>query len=57
VPEELCKLDNVILAPHNGGATWDIRGRRAASLAHSMVAMMRGERPMALLNPEIYASA
>jgi glyoxylate reductase len=57
VPEELCKLDNVILAPHNGGATWDIRGRRAVSLAHSMVAMMRGERPMALLNPEIYASA
>ena len=57
MPEELCKLDNVILAPHNGGATWDIRGRRAASLAHSMVAMMRGERPMALLNPEIYASA
>jgi glyoxylate reductase len=57
VPEELCKLDNVILAPHNGGATWDIRGRRAASVAHSMVAMMRGERPMALLNPEIYASA
>jgi lactate dehydrogenase-like 2-hydroxyacid dehydrogenase len=56
VPEELCKLDNVILAPHNGGATWDIRGRKAASVARSMVAMMRGERPTALLNPEIYGS-
>jgi phosphoglycerate dehydrogenase-like enzyme len=57
VPEELCKLDNVILAPHNGGATWDVRGRKAASVAQGMVALMRGERPAALLNPEIYAGA
>jgi len=56
VPDELCQLDNVILAPHNGGATWDVRGRKAASVAQGMVAMMRGERPLALLNPEIYAS-
>jgi lactate dehydrogenase-like 2-hydroxyacid dehydrogenase len=55
VPEELCRLENVILAPHNGGATWDVRGRKAASVAQGMVAMMRGERPAALLNPEIYA--
>jgi glyoxylate reductase len=55
VPDELCQLDNVILAPHNGGATWDVRGRKAASVAQGMVAMMRGERPPALLNPEIYA--
>jgi phosphoglycerate dehydrogenase-like enzyme len=54
VPEELCKLDNVILAPHNGGATWDVRGRKAASVAQGMVTMMRGGRPAALLNPEIY---
>jgi lactate dehydrogenase-like 2-hydroxyacid dehydrogenase len=53
VPEELRKLDNVILAPHNGGATWDVRGRKAASVAQGMLAMMRGERPAALLNPEI----
>jgi lactate dehydrogenase-like 2-hydroxyacid dehydrogenase len=55
VPEELCKLDNVILAPHNGGATWDVRGSKATSVAQGMVAMMRGERPAGLLNPEIYA--
>ena len=55
VPDELCKLDNVILAPHNGGATWDVRGRKATSVAQGMVALMRGERPTALLNPEIYA--
>jgi lactate dehydrogenase-like 2-hydroxyacid dehydrogenase len=47
VPEELRKLDNVILAPHNGGATWDIRGGKAASVARNMVRAMRGERPNA----------
>ena len=56
VPEELCKLDNVVLAPHNGGATFDVRGRKAMSVAQGMVAMMRGERPAALLNPEIFRS-
>ena len=56
VPEALCKLDNVILAPHNGNATWDVRGRRTSSIARNMVAMMRGQRPKTLLNPQIYAT-
>jgi phosphoglycerate dehydrogenase-like enzyme len=54
VPEELRKLDNVVLSPHNSGATWDTRGRKALSVAHGMVTMMKGERPAALFNPEIY---
>jgi lactate dehydrogenase-like 2-hydroxyacid dehydrogenase len=57
VPEELRKLDNVILAPHNGGATWDVRGAKALSVARGMVKMMRGETPAALHNPQILASA
>jgi phosphoglycerate dehydrogenase-like enzyme len=57
VPEELCKLDNVILSPHNGGATFEVRGRKAAVVARGMVAMMRGERPENLLNPQIFADA
>jgi glyoxylate reductase len=57
VPEDLCRLDNVVLAPHNGDATWDFRGRKTVSIAQNMVAMMRGERPAKLLNPEIYANA
>jgi lactate dehydrogenase-like 2-hydroxyacid dehydrogenase len=56
VPEELCKLDNVILAPHNGGATWDVRGGKGVMVARAMVEMMRGGRP-SLLNPEIYADS
>jgi lactate dehydrogenase-like 2-hydroxyacid dehydrogenase len=54
VPEELRKLDNVILAPHNGGATWDVRGKMALSVARGMAAMMRGERPKTLFNPQIF---
>jgi glyoxylate reductase len=53
VPEALRKLDNVILAPHNGGATWDVRVARAASVARGVLATMRGERAPGLLNPEI----
>jgi glyoxylate reductase len=53
VPDELRKLDNVILAPHNGGATWDVRVSRAASVARGVLATMRGERAPGLLNPDI----
>ncbi|MGH7125472.1 MAG: 2-hydroxyacid dehydrogenase, partial [Stellaceae bacterium] len=53
VPEALRKLDNVILTPHNGGATWDVRVARALSVAQGVLATMRGERAPGLLNPEI----
>jgi lactate dehydrogenase-like 2-hydroxyacid dehydrogenase len=51
---ELFKMDNVILAPHNGGATWDVRGAMTTSVARNIVAMIKGERPPGLFNPEIY---
>jgi phosphoglycerate dehydrogenase-like enzyme len=57
VPVELRKLDNVILTPHTGDATWDARGFKAASVAKSLVQIMKGERPEGLLNPEIYGNA
>lgn len=56
VPAELRKLDNVILNPHNGGATWEVRGARATSVARGIVAMLKGVRAPGLLNPEIYAT-
>ena len=55
VPVELRKLDNVILNPHNGGATWAVRGARAASVARGIVTMLNGGRAAGLLNPEIYS--
>ena len=53
VPDALCRLDNVILAPHNGGATVDVRGHRTASLARFMVQMIRTGKAPHILNKEI----
>lgn len=38
IPEALRKLDNVVLVPHNGGATWDSRGRQTLAVANAIVA-------------------
>lgn len=37
VPLELRKLDNVVLTPHNGGATWDSRTRQTVGMARALV--------------------
>ena len=55
MPEGLRKLDNVILAPHNGGATWDVRGSRLSSVARGIVALIKGKRLAVLMKPEVYA--
>ena len=54
VPEALCKMENVILTPHNGGATWDTRGFMLNSVAQGIVALIEGERPSSLMNPEVF---
>ena len=45
VPPEFYKLDNVVLAPHNGGATWDSRGEMTSRIAQTIVADIKGELP------------
>jgi phosphoglycerate dehydrogenase-like enzyme len=47
--EAFFEMDNVILAPHNGGATWDARGELTMSTARQMVALIAGERPAGLV--------
>ena len=37
IPEALRKMDNVVLTPHNGGATWDSRGRQTLAIANAIV--------------------
>jgi phosphoglycerate dehydrogenase-like enzyme len=54
VPQVLRELDNVILAPHNGGATYDSRARQVMPLAEGIRDLIEGRRPRGLLNPEIY---
>ncbi|MFT5182310.1 MAG: glyoxylate reductase [Alphaproteobacteria bacterium] len=57
VPEALCKMENVILTPHNGGATWDTRGAMLNTVAQGIVALIEGQRPATLMNPEVFGDA
>ncbi|MCU0613177.1 MAG: D-glycerate dehydrogenase, partial [Candidatus Eisenbacteria bacterium] len=49
----LCQLPNTVLLPHVGSATVETRGRMAAMAARSLLAMLQGESPPNLLNPEV----
>lgn len=53
VPPALARLDNVVLAPHNGGATVDVRTARTCAVARAMVSAIRGQWPQTMLNPEV----
>jgi phosphoglycerate dehydrogenase-like enzyme len=54
VPAALREMDNVILAPHNGNATYEVRNRQIMPLALGIKDLIEGKRPEGLLNPEIY---
>ncbi|HYM71047.1 MAG TPA: NAD(P)-dependent oxidoreductase [bacterium] len=47
--EEFFKMDNVILCPHNGGATWEARGELTKTCARNIIALINGERPRGLV--------
>jgi hypothetical protein len=57
VPEELREMDNVILAPHDGGATHLSRNQQVIPMAPAIKMLIEGERPPGLLNAEIYGEA
>ena len=47
------KLDNVVLAPHLGSATFKTRAKMAELVARNAIAVLKGERPPAVVNPEV----
>jgi D-3-phosphoglycerate dehydrogenase / 2-oxoglutarate reductase len=49
----LTTLDNVVLTPHIGGATWDTESRQAGMIADDLERLLRGERPLHIMNPEV----
>jgi glyoxylate reductase len=53
-PTELYTMDNVILTPHIGSATPESRRTMALRNAENIAAMVRGERPPDIVNPEVY---
>ena len=52
----LSKLENTVLLPHIGSATADTRGQMAALAAKNAVAILRGNRPPNIVNPEVLDS-
>jgi glyoxylate reductase len=46
----LAELENVVLTPHTGSATYDARDRMAVMAAQNLVAGLKGERPRHLVN-------
>lgn len=51
----LCAMDNVLLAPHIGGATFETEAAHTALMADGLAALRRGDRPANLANPEVFA--
>ena len=55
VHPDLLEMDNVVLAPHLGSATIATRTKMAMTAIHNLLAVINGERPPNLVNPEVYA--
>ena len=49
----LVSMANVVLAPHIGGATYDTEANHTTLMASGLAALLRGEAPPNLANPEV----
>jgi glyoxylate reductase len=54
VAPELQELQNTLLAPHIGSATDETREKMATVAVNNILAVLRGEVPPNILNPEIF---
>ncbi|MFP6564741.1 MAG: NAD(P)-dependent oxidoreductase [Myxococcota bacterium] len=49
----LLRLPNVITTPHLGGNTYEVAGHQARIVGADLARLLRGERPLAIANPEV----
>lgn len=49
----LAAMANVVLTPHIGGATYDTESNHTQAMADGLAALLRGEAPTNLANPEV----
>jgi len=49
----LVAMDNVVLAPHVGGATYDTESRQAGMIADDLERLLIGAKPTHIINPEV----
>ncbi|SHE76417.1 glyoxylate reductase [Marinitoga hydrogenitolerans DSM 16785] len=45
IPQELIELDNVVLTPHTGSATFETRDKMAEMVAENIITALKGEIP------------
>jgi len=49
----MCSMQNVVLTPHIGGATYDTEANHSRMIADDIDRLFRGERPLHIVNPEV----
>ncbi|MEB2835875.1 MAG: D-glycerate dehydrogenase [Desulfurococcales archaeon] len=49
----ITKLDNVVLTPHIGSATWETRTKMADLVAENLIAFYKGQVPPTLVNKDV----
>jgi len=49
----LCAMDNVVLTPHIGGATYDTEANHSKLIADDVARILAGEQPVNCVNPEV----
>jgi len=54
IPEELKKLDNVILQPHTGSGTIETRTKMALMVAENLIEGLKGNIPPNCINKEVF---
>jgi glyoxylate reductase len=54
VSPELMAMENVVMVPHIGSATFATREAMSLTAAKNIIAALKGETPPNILNPEIY---
>jgi len=52
----LTGMPNVVLTPHIGGATWNTEARQAQMVADDLEALLSGNTPAHIVNPEVLGS-
>lgn len=53
VEHPLLQMDNVVITPHIGGATYDVEIRQTEMIVADVKAILAGERPLNCVNPEV----
>jgi D-3-phosphoglycerate dehydrogenase len=53
VDHPLCAMQNVVLTPHIGGATYDTEANHSSTIANDVARILNGERPINCVNPEV----